>query len=208
MQRIRMKLDSLHILTDEQLVQMSREGSETAQEILIEKYKGLVKNIAKPYFIVGADNDDVVQEGMIGLFKAITSFEKDRNASFKTFAETCITSQILSAIKKATRQKHQPLNESLSIDNEGSDDNETNLGEALRSLQYDPEESFIYSEEQGQLNQDYRDIFSPMELQVFIEKMQGYDYKEIAVHMGKTEKQIDNALQRIKKKLIDYLEIK
>ena len=110
-----MDIHTLHILTDEQLVKMAQEGSETAEEILIEKYKSLVKNKAKTYYIAGADNEDVVQEGMIGIFKAIRSYDANKEAAFKTYADICINNQILSAIKKANRRKHQPLNESIPL---------------------------------------------------------------------------------------------
>ena len=113
-------MNNLHILTDEQLVKMSQEGSETAEEILIEKYKAMVKSKSKVYYIAGADNEDVVQEGMIGLFKAIRSYDANKEAAFKTYAETCINNQILSAIKKANRQKYQPLNESIPLNFEKS----------------------------------------------------------------------------------------
>ena len=115
-------MNNLHILTDEQLVKMSQEGSETAEEILIEKYKAMVKSKSKVYYIAGADNEDVVQEGMIGLFKAIRSYDANKEAAFKTYAETCINNQILSAIKKANRQKYQPLNESIPLNFEKSGD--------------------------------------------------------------------------------------
>ena len=111
-----MEINRLHILTDEQLVKMAQEGSDTAEEILIEKYKGMVKNKAKTYYITGADGEDVVQEGMIGLFKAIRSFNADKHAAFKTFADTCVSNQILSAMKKANRKRHKPLNESVPLD--------------------------------------------------------------------------------------------
>lgn len=106
-----MEFNQLHILTDEQLVKMAQEGSETAQEILLEKYKSIVKLKAKDYYIVGSDSEDVIQEGMIGLFKAIRGYDEDRDASFRTFAEMCINNQLVSAIKKANRLKHQPLND-------------------------------------------------------------------------------------------------
>ena len=127
-----MDIHTLHILTDEQLVKMAQEGSETAEEILIEKYKSLVKNKAKTYYIAGADNEDVVQEGMIGIFKAIRSYDANKEAAFKTYADTCINNQILSAIKKANRRKHQPLNESipLTVERVDSEWGETNTEEA------------------------------------------------------------------------------
>ena len=102
-----MESNAVHILTDEQLVKMAQEGSETAEEILIEKYKSLVKGKAQIYFIVGADNEDVIQEGMIGLFKAVRSYDPDRNTAFRTYADLCVNSQIITAIKKANRRNWQ-----------------------------------------------------------------------------------------------------
>ena len=201
-----MGLDSFHILTDEQLVKMSREGSETAQEILIEKYKGLVRQISSSYFMVGADNDDVVQEGMIGLFKAITKFDKDRAASFKTFAETCINSQILTAIKGANRMKHQPLNEAISIDKELEDEASTFIDVIPDLSENEPEAQLISQEIMRNFSDEIHASLSKLELKVLTEKLQGFEYDEIAEHLGKTPKQVDNALQRIKKKILAYLE--
>ena len=121
-------MNNLHILTDEQLVKMAQEGSETAEELLIEKYKSLAKSKAKAYYITGADNEDVVQEGMIGIFKAIRSYDANKEAAFKTYADTCINNQILSAIKKANRRKHQPLNESIPLAVEHDDSEWGELG--------------------------------------------------------------------------------
>ncbi|MBQ1421474.1 MAG: sigma-70 family RNA polymerase sigma factor, partial [Firmicutes bacterium] len=109
-----MTIENLLILTDEQLAAMAKEGSETAEEILIDKYKGLAKLKAKAYFIAGGDQEDVVQEGMIGLMKAVRNFDPEREASFKTFASTCITNQIIKAIRNADREKNHPLNEAVS----------------------------------------------------------------------------------------------
>ncbi|MBR1990115.1 MAG: sigma-70 family RNA polymerase sigma factor, partial [Firmicutes bacterium] len=138
-----MEFSSLHILTDEQLVKMAQEGSETAEEILIEKYKGFVKNKAKSYYIAGADSEDVVQEGMIGLFKAIRGFDANKEAAFKTFADTCVNNQIMTAIKKANRQKHQPLNESLSLSREvdgGDEGPDMIVGDLMKaSMENEPE---------------------------------------------------------------------
>ena len=203
----RVVMDSKHILTDEQLIVMAREGSETAQEILIEKYKGLVSALAKSYFIVGADKDDVVQEGMIGLFKAIQKFDPEREASFKTFADTCITSQILSAIKTANRKKHQPLNESISIDKETEEDEEITIADSLKAPgDADPEALLIFNEASGILTEGKSDILSDFEKKVLLEKFEGFNLNEIALHLDKTPKQIDNAIQRAKKKIIAYLE--
>ena len=139
---------AVHILTDEQLVKMAQEGSETAEEILIEKYKGLAKGKAQIYFIVGADNEDVIQEGMIGLFKAVRSYNPDRDAAFRTYADLCINSQIITAIKKANRRKHQPLNESLSLNKTViEDDRETTMENILRDSEENNPEALMLMRE-------------------------------------------------------------
>lgn len=207
-----MSIDGLLILTDEQLVKMAQEGSETAEEILINKYKSFVRGKAKAYYIAGADQDDVVQEGMIGLFKAIRSFDPDKTAGFRTFADTCVNSQILTAIKKANRQKHMPLNESVSLNSAISPDEadgRTNitLGDIVQaSLDEEPESALLMRELTETLSSSGNSIFSELELRVWNEKLQGSTYKEIAEKLGKSPKTIDNAIQRIKKKVVAYLE--
>lgn len=202
-------MNNLHILTDEQLVKMSQEGSETAEEILIEKYKAMVKSKSKVYYIAGADNEDVVQEGMIGLFKAIRSYDANKEAAFKTYAETCINNQILSAIKKANRQKYQPLNESIPLNFEkGGDDYdwEGAAEEEIHGTMVDnPEELTLIKEIVQVLNQCDGGLFSDFERSVWLEWMRGYDYNEIAQRLDKSPKSIDNALQRIRKKLTEYM---
>ena len=207
-----MGISELHILTDQQLLQMSQEGSETAEELLIEKYKNLVKNRSKQYYIVGADNEDVVQEGMIGLFKAIRSYDSQRDASFKTYAEECINNQILTAIKKANRLKHQPLNESISISQDITRESEDGASEAvLEDVLKDPRdnepETQMLLKEIVQFLRAYDSgIFSRLEHQVLEEKMKGKNYIEIAECLGRSPKSIDNTLQRIRKKVLAYLE--
>ena len=198
----------MHILTDEQLVRMAQEGSETAEEILIEKYKGLVKNKAKTYYITGADSEDVVQEGMIGLFKAIRSFDVSKQAAFKTFADTCVNSQIISAIKKANRKRHKPLNESVSLNKEVDDGSQDiSVGDILQaSMDNDPEALLLLQEVVDYLKTYDSGLFSKFEREVWIEKLKGKNYMEIAEHLGRSPKSVDNALQRIKKKIVAYLE--
>ena len=204
-----MTIENLLILTDEQLVQMAREGSDTAEEILIDKYKGLVRMKAKAYFMVGAEPEDVVQEGMIGLIKAIRNFDREREAGFKTFASTCINNQIIKAIKKAEREKNQPLNDAVSLNDQlGEDEEGLTLGDILRGSMLDePEEMVIYEESLAQLEELSRKTFSPLETQVLRGKIQGKTYQEIARELGKSPKTIDNALQRIRKKITDFLEM-
>lgn len=203
-----MEISQLHILTDEQLVQMAQEGSETAAEILIEKYRNLVKSKSKLYYIVGADSEDVAQEGMIGLFKAIRSYDQKKDASFKTYAEMCINHQILSAIKKANRLKHQPLNQFVSFSKEVEEgDKNATLGDILQaSHASEPEELMLLKEVVQFLKAYDSGLFSDFEWKVWTEKLKGKSYLEIAESLGKSSKSIDNALQRIKKKLLAYLE--
>lgn len=204
-----MPIENLLILTDEQLVLMAREGSETAEEILIEKYKGLVRAKAKAYFIAGAEAEDVVQEGMIGLMKAVRSFDEGREASFKTYAGTCINNQILKAIRKAEREKNQPLNDAISLDNHlGEKDENLTIGDILKASMFDePEEKVIYEDTLLRLKSLSRNIFSPLEAQVLRAKIAGKNYQEIAEELGKSPKTIDNALQRIRKKIMAFLEM-
>ncbi|MBQ4649170.1 MAG: RNA polymerase sporulation sigma factor SigH [Firmicutes bacterium] len=203
-----MEFSNLHILTDEQLVKMAQEGSETAEEILIEKYKGFVKNKAKAYYIAGADSEDVVQEGMIGLFKAIRGFDANKEAAFKTFADTCVNNQIVSAIKKANRQKHQPLNESLSLSKEVDGDfQDMTMGDMVAaSMDNEPEVMILFREALDDLQAHDSGMFSSLEWQVWSLKLKGHSYVEIAEILGKSPKSVDNALQRIKKKIVAYLE--
>ena len=204
-----MTIENLLILTDEQLVLMAKEGSETAEEILIEKYKGLVRARSKAYFIAGGDAEDVVQEGMIGLMKAIRSFDSEREASFKTYAGTCISNQIIKAIRKAEREKNQPLNDAISIDKYlGEKDEDLTIGDILKASMFDePEEKVIYEDTLLRLSSLSRQIFSPLESQVLRAKIAGKNYQEIAEELGKSPKTIDNALQRIRKKIMTFLEM-
>ena len=198
-------MDNLHILTDEQLAKMAREGSETAEEILIEKYRSLVKGKTKIYFIIGADNEDVIQEGMIGLFKAVRSYEPDKEATFRTYAELCINRQILSAIKTANRLKHQPLNESLPLE-KTQDDGESISAETLFTVEdNNPETLMLMKEILDYLMDENSDLFSPLERKVLGERLKGLSTSEIARRMERDPKSIDNALQRIRKKVLAYL---
>lgn len=205
-------IGDLYILTDEQLLKMSQEGSKTAEELLIEKYKNLVKNRSKQYYIVGADNEDVVQEGMIGLFKAIRSYDCERNASFKTYAEQCINNQIQTAIKGANRLKHQPLNESVSINQDIAHEPEDGGGNAVLedvlkdSSENEPEAQMLLKEIIQYLTALDSKIFSDLERRVLEEKLKGMGYVEIAEILGRSPKSIDNTLQRIRKKVLAYLE--
>lgn len=200
----------LNILTDESIVKMAQEGSSTAYEFLISKYRGLAKNKSKSYFIAGGDNEDVIQEGMIGIYKAIRDFDEEQNAAFRTFVEICINRQIITAIKTANRQKHQILNESLSLNVPSAQDSDDApvLAEILaaNSADTDPEEMMLMKEVVDYLKANERNLFSNLENEIWNQMLKGRNYREIAVAMGCSAKTVDNAIQRIKKKIQNFLE--
>lgn len=199
---------NLNVFTDEDIVKMAQEGSNTAYEYLINKYKELAKNKSKIYFIAGGDNEDVVQEGMIGIFKAIRDFDDTRETSFHTFAELCINRQIINAIKKANRKKHQILNESLSLssDKEREEDTVPLREKLAMESASDPEQLMLMKELTEYFNAERKRMFSPFEKKVWNEMMDGKSYKEIASELHRSLKSVDNAMQRVKKKMKDFLE--
>ena len=204
-----MQKNNYNILTDEEMVKMAQEGSVTAEEYLIKKYKDLVKKKSSTYFIVGGDKEDVIQEGMIGIFKAIRGFDEEKEASFKTFAEICINRQIISAIRNSNLQKHQILNESISLSSDNDPEGEQKtLEERLPSNKSDDPETLMLMKEIGQyLKEESHEIFSSLEQKVWDRMLQGKTYQEIAAELDKAPKAIDNAMQRIKKKIYAYLGI-
>lgn len=196
--------------SDEQLVDAVREGDSEALEYLINKYRNFVRAKARSYFLIGADREDIVQEGMIGLYKAIRDFKGDKLASFKAFAELCITRQIITAIKTATRQKHIPLNSYVSLDKPiyDEDSDRTLLDVIGGSRVSDPEELIINQEEFVGLEDMMSEILSDLERKVLMLYLDGRSYQEIAVDLDRHVKSIDNALQRVKRKLERYLELR
>ena len=194
-------------IADEQLLLQIKGGDGVALEQLINKYKNFVRAKAKTYFLVGADKEDIVQEGMIGLFKAIRDFKDDKLVSFKSFAEICVTRQIITAIKTATRQKHMPLNSYVSLNKPVfEDDGERTLMETINhDTISDPEMLFISKEELNRIEGKINEILSPLELEVLHFYLQGKSYQQIAVILNKEVKSIDNALQRVKKKIEKFL---
>lgn len=192
---------------DEQLLFQIREGNNAALEQLINKYKNFVRAKAKTYFLVGADKEDIVQEGMIGLFKAIRDFKDDKMVSFKSFAEICVTRQIITAIKTATRQKHMPLNSYISLNKPVfEDDGERTLMETINhDTISDPEMLFISKEELMRIEGKINEVLSSFELEVLYLYLQGKSYHDIAASLNKEVKSVDNALQRIKKKIEKFL---
>ena len=194
-------------IADEQLLAQIKAGNGVALDQLINKYKNFVRAKAKTYFLVGADKEDIVQEGMIGLFKAIRDFKDDKLVSFKSFAEICVTRQIITAIKTATRQKHMPLNSYISLNKPVfEDDGERTLMETINhDTISDPELLFISKEELNRIEGKINEILSPLELEVLHFYLQGKSYQQIAVILNKEVKSIDNALQRVKKKIEKFL---
>jgi RNA polymerase sporulation-specific sigma factor len=194
-------------LSDEDIVNAYRDGDSDALEYLITKYQYFVRAKARSYFLVGADREDIVQEGMIGLYKAIRDFRGDKLASFKAFAELCITRQIITAIKTATRQKHIPLNSYVSLDKPiyDEDSDRTLLDVISGSRVSDPEEMIINREAFTGLEDKMSEILSPLEQRVLMLYLDGRSYQEISFDLGRHLKSIDNALQRVKRKVERYL---
>ncbi|WP_081857319.1 RNA polymerase sporulation sigma factor SigH [Tumebacillus flagellatus] len=200
----------LEVMSDEDLVELVRQGDDEALEHLINKYKNFVRAKARSYFLIGADREDIVQEGMIGLYKSIRDFRDDKLASFKAFAELCITRQIITAIKTATRQKHIPLNSYVSLDKPiyDEDSDRTLLDVICGSRVTDPEELIINQEEFDDIEVRMGEILSDLERKVLMLYLDGRSYQEIAVDLKRHVKSIDNALQRVKRKLERYLEVR
>lgn len=194
-------------MEDEDIVEEARTGDPHAMEYLISKYKNFVKVKAKAYFLVGADKEDIIQEGMIGLFKATRDYRRDKLTSFKAFAELCITRQIITAIKTATRQKHIPLNSYVSLNkpifDESSD--RTLMDIVSEAKITDPEELIINTEELHSMGNKMVELLSDLEWKVLIAYLEGKSYQEIANELSRHVKSIDNALQRVKRKLERYL---
>jgi len=197
-------------LEDEELVELVHQGTGEALDFLIHKYQNFVRAKAKSYFLIGADKEDIVQEGMIGLYKAIRDFKEDKLTSFKAFAELCITRQIITAIKTATRQKHIPLNSYVSLDKPIYDDeSDRTLMDVLSGTKVmDPEELIIHQEEFKQIEGKMTELLSDLERKVLALYLDGQSYQEISEELNRHVKSIDNALQRVKRKLERYLEVK
>ena len=195
-------------IPDEQIVEDARAGDEQALEYLIHKYKSFVRAKARSYFLIGADREDIIQEGMIGLYKAIRDFRQDKLSSFRAFAELCITRQIITAIKTATRQKHIPLNSYVSLNKPIYDDeSERTLLDVLSGTRIsNPEELVISQEDFNSIECKIGELLSDLEWDVLSSYLQGKSYQEIADDLNRHVKSIDNALQRVKRKLERYLE--
>ena len=196
-------------LTDEEeLGRIKDDQDDEAMCYLISKYRNFVRAKARSYFLIGADREDIVQEGMIGLYKAIRDFRNDKQASFRAFAELCVTRQIITAIKTATRQKHIPLNSYVSLNKPIYDEeSDRTLLDVLSGVKVtDPEELVISHEEFADIEAKMEDILSELEWKVLMSYLDGKSYQEISQELGRHVKSIDNALQRVKCKLDKYME--
>lgn len=198
---------SSEMLTDEELVLRSQAGDTEALEAIIERYRGLAKLRTRSYFLAGAESDDLVQEAMIGLFKAARDYDPQYGASFKTFANICITRQMLTAIKGATRYKHQPLNSYISLNRSvfEEDDGGRPLLEILATdNDSDPESIYLRNEWMASLSQEVPRVLSKLELRVLLYYLRGLSYETIAQRIGRPVKTVDNAIQRMKRKMELY----
>lgn len=197
-------------LEDEVILEYVRGGDQEALTFLIQKYRNFVKAKSRSYFLIGADREDIIQEGMIGLYKAIRDYKEDKLSSFKAFAELCITRQIITAIKTATRQKHIPLNSYVSLDKPIYDEesDRTLLDVLTESKNMDPEELVINQEENVDIELKMSELLSDLERKVLSLYLDGRSYQEISEELNRHVKSIDNALQRVKRKLERYMEIR
>lgn len=190
-------------MPDETIAELARECDGGALEYLLNKYKNFVRAKARSYFLIGADREDIVQEGMIGLYKAIRDFRSTRLTSFRAFAELCITRQIITAIKTATRQKHRPLNSYVSLNKPVYDEeSDRTLIDVIASGKIsNPEEIFIGKEDFSTIESKMGKLLSPLEMQVLKKYIEGKSYYEVAHELDRSVKSVDNALQRVKNKL-------
>ncbi|MEL3973410.1 RNA polymerase sporulation sigma factor SigH [Rossellomorea oryzaecorticis] len=198
-------------MDDEAIIEAAvQHGNSEALDFLIKKYRNFVRAKARSYFLIGADKEDIVQEGMIGLYKAIRDYKEDKLTSFKAFAELCITRQIITAIKTATRQKHIPLNSYVSLDKPIYDDesDRTLLDVISGAKVMDPEELIINREEFDNMEDKMAQLLSDLERKVLALYLDGQSYQEISEELNRHVKSIDNALQRVKRKLERYLEVR
>lgn len=193
---------------DDNMVFRAKAGDEKSLNHILRKYRNFVRSKAKPFFIVGADKEDILQEGMIGLFKAIRDYDEEKTVSFRAFAELCVTRQIITAVKTATRQKHIPLNSYISLNKPMSeeDPDKTLMDMMKNSHISDPEQLIISKEEMKLIEEKTKEMLSEFETRVLSLYLKGYSYNEISEKLYKHPKSVDNALQRIKRKFEKYLE--
>ena len=205
------KMDRFKDLTDEEIVRMAQEEHDAeATDYIVHKYRNFVKAKARSHFLIGADKEDIIQEGMIGLYKATRDFRGDKQASFRAFADLCVTRQIITAIKTATRQKHIPLNSYVSLNKPiYTDESERTLMDVVSAAPVsDPEELIISRENFADIELRMNEVLSDLEWQVLTAYLEGKSYNEMSRELHRHVKSIDNALQRVKRKLERYLEMR
>ena len=201
------EMERFQSMTNEEVVVLAQSGDGQALAFLLNKYKNFVRSKARSYFLIGADHEDIVQEGMIGLYKSIRDFQPARLASFHSFAELCIKRQIITAIKAATRQKHVPLNSYVSLNKPLYDEeSDRTLLDVIEGRVTNPEDLYISQEDLAHIQSQISEILSDLERQVLDAFIDGKSYQEIAELLGRHVKSIDNALQRVKRKLCKFLE--
>ena len=191
-------------LDDSALLTLARGGDELAEDTLILRYRRTVLACTRPYFLAGGDSEDLLQEGMIGLLSAMREFDLD-GASFRTYAQLCIRRRVISAARSASRLKHSPLNDSVSLDEILSDENRSDSPLAGRQFDRSPEDQLLAREREGDFIAAYARYLSPFEIKILKFYLDGYSYREIASKSGRSEKSVDNAVQRIRKKLARHL---
>ena len=193
--------------SDEEVVVLAQAGDGQALAYLLNKYKNFVRSKARSYFLIGADHEDIVQEGMIGLYKAIRDFQPSKLSTFRSFAELCVKRQIITAIKAATRQKHVPLNSYVSLNKPLYDEeSDRTLLDVIEGRVTNPEDLYISQEDLARIQTQISEVLSDLERQVLDAFMDGKSYQEIAELLGRHVKSIDNALQRVKRKLFKFRE--
>ncbi|MGM8365545.1 RNA polymerase sporulation sigma factor SigH [Virgibacillus sp. W0181] len=200
---------SFKAMIDEEVLQQVQQGNKHALNHLIEKYRSFVYAKAQTYFLIGSDREDVIQEGMIGLYKAIRDYDGDKLASFKRFAELCIKRQIITSIKTATRQKHIPLNSYVSLDKPIYDEesDRTLLDVIAGSKAIDPQELLINRERFDFVKDKLSESLSDLEKKVLYFYLDGWSYEEISEELNRHVKSVDNALQRVKRKMEQFVEL-
>ena len=204
----------LEKLSEDEIILIAQNRNDEAMTYLMEKYKGLVRQKVRTLFLIGGDKDDLVQEGMIGLYKAICDYSPEKEASFRTFADLCISRQVYTAIKTSNRMKNQPLNSYISIyssaysDENALADGDFIIDQEIRASQLNPEEIIIDRENVSRIEKNLFAYLSKMETKVLELYLDGMTYQEITSYMAKSPKSIDNALQRIKSKLQKQIDSK
>ena len=196
--------DSLNTASDEALTQLAIQRNRQAEELLVSRYHQLVRACARPFFLVGGDSEDLIQEGMVGLIKAFREYKPEREASFRTYAEICIRNRLYSVLRAAGRDKHQPLNQSVSLDTPDFDSNSYTSGTS-NLAQRNPEDSLIDKEHTAALLSGVRKQLSEFEAKILGYYLDGLSCREIAETVGRSPKSVDNAVQRIRRKVAQQL---